>query len=432
MDTVDPAFPIAEVIGIVACLLASAFFSGSETTLTSIGDRRARNLIGTQPEKYGILAFWLEKKKRILACLLIGNNAVNILCSVLAYRLAIRFLPDFAEAVSVFGLTIIVLVFAEITPKSVALHYADKAVVTVLRFIWVIDKLLYVISEPLSRIPAFIVRGGNDAQEAPVTEDEIEYQIRLGHDQSVFEEKEQGDLLMSAVEFSETQVVEVMLPRTNIVGLEVDTDVRTALDVVIGSGHSRIPMYRGSLDNIVGLLYAKDLLKYLKTHDSDETARVESIVRKSTFFAPETQKVSTLLAKMRRRGQHMAIVVDEFGGTSGLITLEDIIEEIVGDIRDEFDLNENPIQRVDSETWLVDARVPVSDLEDETGIEFPEDRDYESVGGFVVAEHGAIPPNGTIIYNHGVEVKVLAADQRRVERVEIRLAPKSSVPPPHE
>lgn len=432
MDSIDPDFPLFELIGIVICLLVSAFFSGSETALTSIGDRRARNLIGTYPERYGILDFWLQKKRRILACLLIGNNAVNILCSVLAYRAAVYWLPDFAEAVSVFGLTIVVLVFAEITPKGLALHYAESLVVTVLRFIWVLDKLFFIISEPLSRIPAFISRGAADSsEEPPVTEDEIEYQIRLGHDQAVFEEKEQGDLLMSAVEFSETQVGEVMLPRTDIVGLEIDTDVRTALNAVIESGHSRIPVYKDNLDNITGLLYAKDLLRYLKTHDSDEPTRIEAIVRKNIFFAPETQKISTLLAKMRRRGQHMAVVVDEFGGTAGIITLEDIIEEIVGDIRDEFDLNETPIQRVDSETWVVDARVPVSDLEDETGIEFPEERDYESVGGFVVAEYGTIPNSGTVIKNHGVEVKVLAADPRRVERVEIHLPPKSE-PPCHE
>ncbi len=428
MDLVDPEFPLTELVGIFACLLASAFFSASETALTSISDGRARTLIATQPERFGVLDFWLKNKRRILACLLVGNNAVNILCSVLAYRLALVFIPNFAEAFSVFGLTIVVLIFAEITPKSLAMQYAESMVSTVLRFIWVIDKVLYLVTVPLSRIPAFIVRNSQEySDEPPVTEDEIEYQIRLGHDQSVFEEKEQGELLMSAVEFSETQVGEVMLPRTDIVGLEVDTDIRDALDVVIKSGHSRIPIYRENMDNIVGLLYAKDLLKYLKTHDSDEPALIDGIVRKNTFFAPETQKVSTLLAKMRRRGQHMAIVVDEFGGTSGLITLEDIIEEIVGDIRDEFDLNEDPIRRVDAETWLVDARVAVGDLEYELGIDFPEDRDYDSVGGFVTVEHGAIPPVGTVIENHGIRVKVLASDPRRVERVEVSLLQKSEL-----
>jgi putative hemolysin len=432
MDPQDP-FPIVEIVGIVLCLLASAFFSGSETALTAISERRARSLIATQPSRYTILEFWLQKKRRILSVLLIGNSTVNILCSVFGYRLALYFLPSYAEAVSVFGLTMLVLIFGEVTPKGVALHYAEPIAVAVIRFVWVLDKLLFVFAWPLSKIPGIIVRrDANHSDAPPVTEDEIEYHIQLGYDQSVFEEKEQGELLMSAVEFSEKQVKEVMLPRTNMVGLEIETDIKTALDAVIESGHSRIPVYRDNIDNIVGLLYAKDLLKFLKSHDSDDPAHIESIVRKNTFFAPETQKVSTLLAKMRRRGQHMAIVVDEFGGTSGLVTLEDIIEEIVGDIRDEFDFNEELIRRVDAETWLVDARLPVSDLEYELGVTLPEDRDYESVGGFVVAEHGAIPSNGTIIKNHGIEVKVLASDPRRVERVEIRRAAKNSEPPADE
>jgi putative hemolysin len=426
MDPANSAFPFVETVGIVACLLASAFFSGSETTLTSISERKAARLIAAQPERFGILEFWLQKKRRILSALLIGNNAVNILCSVLAYQVALYFLPHFAEAISVFGLTIIVLIFAEITPKSLAMHYAESLVVTVLRFVWVIDKMLWVLSEPLSRIPIFIMRGSpvTDAEPA-VTEDEIEYQIRLGHDKAVFEEKEQGDLLMSAVEFSDTQVKEVMLPRTDIVGLDIETALEDSVTAVINSGHSRIPIYRENLDNIVGLLYAKDILRHLNAKDSIDKTTIESIIRKNIFFAPETQKVSTLLAKMRRRGQHMAIVVDEFGGTSGLITLEDIIEELVGDIRDEFDYNEEMIKRIDGDTWLVDARVPLGDLKAVTGIELPEDGDYESVGGFVVAEYGAIPAADTIVERPPVALRVLASDPRHVQKLEIKLLPSS-------
>lgn len=428
MDPDSSAFPLVEIVGIVACLLASAFFSGSETALTSVSERKSKRLIAEAPERYGILDFWLKSKKRILAALLIGNNAVNILCSVLAYQVALWFLPNFAEAISVFGLTIVVLIFAEITPKSLAMHYADALVVTVLRFIWVLDKLLFPVSEPLSRIPAFLIRGSDEpADEPDVTEDEIEYQIRLGHDKAVFEEKEQGDLLMSAVEFSDTQVKEVMLPRTDIVGLDIDTVLEDGLSAVIDSGHSRIPIFRENMDNIIGLLYAKDILRHLNTKEPLVRTKIESIMRKNIFFAPETQKVSTLLAKMRRRGQHMAIVVDEFGGTSGLITLEDIIEELVGDIRDEFDYNEEMIKRVDSETWLVDARVPLGDFKSVTGIELPEDGDYESVGGFAVAEFGAIPPADTVIKRAPVALRVLASDPRHVQKLEIKLLPCESM-----
>jgi putative hemolysin len=419
----DNVLPLPEANGIVICLLLSAFFSGSETVLTALPETRARHLMESEPGRYGILKFWLETKRRILVCLLVGNNAVNILCSVLAYQVALYFLPDFAEAISVFGLTLVVLIFSEVTPKSLALHYSERVVVTVLRFVWVVDKLLWPVSTPLARIPALILqKSASLADDPPVTEDEIEFQIRLGHTQAVFEEKEQGDLLMSALEFSDTNVKEVMVPRIDIVGFDVNTPVADVLDAVINSGHSRIPVFRENLDNIIGLLHAKDLLRHLKSHSILDGERgIEKIVRGTPIFAPETQKISTLLAKMRRRGQHMAIVVDEFGGTSGLITLEDIIEELVGEIRDEFDYDEAPVRKLDANTWIVDARVSLHDFKDKTGIELPISGDYESVGGFLVTKHGNIPPTGMVMEWEGLRIKVLASDQRRVERIEIKL-----------
>ncbi len=424
MDVSSNPLPIIEFIGICACLLGSAFFSGSETALTHLAQTRAQQLIETEPERYGILQFWLDSRKRILAGLLIGNNLVNILCSVLAYQVAVYFLPNYAEALSVFGLTIVILVFAEITPKSLALHYAEQIVVPVLRMVWLVDKLFWVVSTPLSRIPELILkRSGGFSEEPPVTEDEIEFQIRLGHTQEVFEEKEQGDLLMSAVEFSETAVKEVMVPRTDIFGFDVTMPITKAVEAVIGSGHSRIPVFQENLDNIVGLLHAKDLLRHLKRHGTDTMPSIETIVRKPLLFAPETQKISDLLAKMRRRGQHMAIVVDEFGGTAGLVTLEDVIEELVGEIRDEFDFEEMAVRKIGNETWIVDARVSVHDLRDATGIELPDSGDYESVGGFVIFLYGNIPLTGTVISKHGISMKVLASDARHVERLEIKLDP---------
>ena len=149
-------------------------------------------------------------------------------------------------------------------------------------------------------------------------------------------------------------------------------------------------------------------------------------MRSPVLFAPETQKISTLLGKMKTRGRHLAIVVDEFGGTAGLITLEDIIEELVGEIRDEFDPQEVPVRRIDSSTWIVDARVSINDLKDETGIDLPDSGDYETVGGFVISEFGNIPVAGTIITAHGVRAKVLLSDARHIERLELKKLPEES------
>jgi CBS domain containing-hemolysin-like protein len=246
----------------------------------------------------------------------------------------------------------------------------------------------------------------------------------------VFEEQEQGQLLMSAVEFSDIMVKEVMIPRTDIFGLEKGTPLDEAVELIIEQGHSRIPVYEENLDQIVGLLYAKDLLRFIQRCGSDPKAPIASMVRGAPKFVPETQKIHTLLGDMRREGQHMAMVVDEFGGTSGLVTLEDIIEELVGEIRDEFDPEEALIRPVGEDRWQVDARLSLSDFRDETGIELPDSGDYESVGGFVVAQHGRIPRRGRTVAAPGAELTVVDSDARHVKRLEVRRVPVSESPEP--
>ena len=411
--------PLNEIIGIVACLIGSAFFSGSETALTRITGTRAAVLIEQSPGRYGILRVWMKSKKRILATLLVGNNLVNILCSILAYRVAMNLLPGYAEAVSVFGITLVILVFAEITPKSLALQNAEKIVVPILRVVWLIDKLLFPLAWPLSRIPGLLMRGDDASDEPVATEDEIEFHIRRGVDRAVFEEKSQGELLVSAMEFSDIMVKEIMVPRTDIFGLEKGTSISDALGKVIDSGHSRIPVYETNLDNILGVLYAKDLLGVLKT-GGHGGKHIETVMRIETMIAPETQTINVLLTDMRHRGMHMAMVVDEFGGTSGLVTLEDIIEELVGEIRDEFDPEDAMIRSLDENRWLVDARLSLNDLEHATGISLPDTGDYESVGGFVVARYSRIPRRGKVITINGLEFIVIDSDSRRVKKLELR------------
>jgi putative hemolysin len=421
MEGAIPAAGIGEMIGVAACLIASAFFSGAETTLTRIPTGRAEHLIESDPGRYGILRLWIQGRKRILAALLVGNNLVNILASVLAYRLAIRFLPHFAEALSVFGLTLVVLVFAEITPKSLAMQHAERLAVPVLRIVWLVEKILFPLAWPLSRIPGLLGgRGAADDGDPVATEDEIEFHIRRGVDREVFEEHEQGELLISAMEFSDILVKEVMVPRTDIVGVERSASVAQALQRVVESGHSRLPVYDGDLDHVVGLLYAKDLLPRVCAGVPPEGETIAELIREAALFVPETQKISTLLTDMRRLGLHMAAVVDEFGGTAGLVTLEDIIEELVGEIRDEFDPDEPWIKDLGDGRWLVDARLSLIDFEDATDIVLPDTGDYESVGGFAVATHGRIPKKGTVIGAPGLELLVVESDARHVKRLEVR------------
>ncbi len=417
----DSHTTLMELTGIAICLLMSAFFSGSETALTSISTARARLLINENPEKWRILESWLASKKRIIATLLIGNNLVNILISILAYRVIFRLIPDWAEAVSVFGVTLLVLVFGEITPKGLALHYAERIAVPVMRVVWLLDKLLFPLAWPLSRLPLIFSPSGTQEDADPVpTENEIIYHIQRGVDKEVFDDTNQGELLQASIEFNQTMVKEIMIPRTEMVALEQETPIEEALELVIESAHSRLPVYADTPDNIMGILYAKDVLTFLRKPDFSRQAPVSSLIRTEPFFVPETQKISMLLTDMRRRRAHMAIVVDEFGGTAGIITLEDIIEELVGDIQDEHDTDEDELRKVGDGRWQVNAHMPIQDFEDETGISIPDSGDYESIGGFVVATFGRIPRKGKTISVAGMEITIVDSDPRHVKRVEIR------------
>lgn len=414
-----------EFVGIAICLVFSAFFSGSETTLTSISTTRANLLMAENPARFAVLKIWLSSKKRILAALLIGNNLVNILCSILAYRIAFKLAPHWAEAISVFGLTLVVLIFAEITPKSLAIHHAEKLAVPVIRIVWLLDKLLFPLAWPLSRLPLLLSKGTPLHDDEPVpTEDEIKYHIRRGLDQEVFDDKNQVELLEATIDFGMTIVKEVMIPRTEMVALEQGATLEDALEKVVASGHSRLPVYDQTPDHIVGVLYAKDLLQILKNKDYPTENRVRNITRKDIFYAPQTQKISTLLTDMRRRSSHLAIVVDEFGGTSGIITLEDIIEELVGEIHDEHDVEETEIRQVDDNRWEVNAHVTIPDFEGETGISLPDNGEYETVGGVIVNAFGRIPRRGKSIRVGQTNITVIDADARHVKRVEIRVEPE--------
>ena len=423
LPNTELAFPIFDLLGILVCLITSAIFSGTETALTRIPDAKAHQLYEADPDHNGLYLHWLTHRRLIVSALLVGNNLVNIIASVLGYRVAAYAIPQYAEVVSVGMLTLLLLLFGEITPKSFAMQYWEKLSGPLLRLAWVFEKLFYVVAWPLERVPILLFGRPQNALETPqVTEDDIEFQIRLGVQEQVFEEKGQGELLRSVVEFPETLVKEAMTPRTDVFSIDVTTPFQEALHKLLAEGHSRIPVYKEDFDNIVGILHIRDLLEPLAGSPDAWPETIEPLMHEP-FFAPETQKVSELLSLMKKQAQHMAIVVDEFGGTAGIITLEDIIEELVGDIRDEYDDEEDSphVVKIDEGLWVVDARMSIYDLRDTIGVMLPDTGEYESLGGFVVAAHGTIPEPGEVIMAPGAKITVISSDARRVEKCEIRL-----------
>lgn len=251
-----------------------------------------------------------------------------------------------------------------------------------------------------------------------VTEEEIHELIEAGEEEGIVDEQER-EMISAILELDSTVVREIMVPRTDMAAISVEASVRDAISAIISCGHSRIPVYDGTLDNIIGLLYAKDLLK--SWGDADETIQLRSLIRQP-FFTPETKTLELLLQEFKKKKVHLAIVVDEYGGTSGLVTIEDLLEQIVGDIQDEYDVEEDLYTINPDGSITTDARLPVEELEEQFGLEIERDK-FDTVGGLVVHLAGGIPEAGASISGEGIEIEILEADPRKVKRVRIvRLA----------
>lgn len=256
-----------------------------------------------------------------------------------------------------------------------------------------------------------------------VTEEEIQELIDAGEEEGVVDEQER-EMIRAIFELDNTVVREIMVPRTAMASISVEASVRETIDAIIACGHSRIPVYDGTLDNIIGLLYAKDLLKSWGMEDSG--IHLRDLVRQP-FFTPETKTLELLLQEFKKKKVHLAIVVDEYGGTSGLVTIEDLLEQIVGDIQDEYDMEEELYTCNPDGSLTTDARLPIEELEEQFQLEIERDK-FDTVGGLVVHLADGIPTAGTVITGEGLEIEILDADPRKVKRVRIIRLPETTEP----
>ena len=421
------SFPAADIVGVTICILFSAYFSGTETALTTLSEAKKSLMCEKYTFVAPILKKWTQSPSLVLSSILVGNNIVNILGAVLAGNLASSALEKnygsaVAGAVAVAVMTVIVLIFGEITPKTFAKMAPEKWLVPALILFRVIDLLLRPFAIVLSKLANSLVKimgGGDEVSE--VTENEIEYLIQKGSDEGVFEQEEQGEMLTSVIEFKDTIVKEIMTPRTETDFLECGLTINEAIGKIGEWGHSRIPVYEDSIDNIKGILYVKDLAMLVAKNSSVLNDKISTVARNNLFYVPETQKINETLKKMREEGTHIGIVVDEFGGTSGIITLEDILEEIVGEIRDENDKDEKPFEIIREDVASVDAHISISDLEEDLDISIPEDGDYNSLGGFIVSQIGYVPPVGFLLKYKNYEFKILDSNEKHIVKVEVRI-----------
>lgn len=416
----DPDIIIGEAIAIVICLLLSAFFSGSETALTSLSSSKANQLID---EGKPWLKLWLDNPIEVLTTILIGNNIVNVASSALATDLAARLLvgssaENWAIPAAVGAMTFLLLTFGEITPKTISKRFPMKVSSIAIRIL----KPLYFICVPATAVFVKVTQlvmklfGGDPSKPSPfVTFEEIEYLIELGAREGQFEEGKEK-LLMSVVDFPDTIVREIMIPRTDMTALSSESNMDEVLEELVNCGHSRLPVYGESLDDICGVFYAKDVIRIMAEKKSSSFSLLEQT--RPPYFIPETKKIEDLLTSFRNERIHMAIVVDEFGGTAGVITLEDIIEEIFGEIQDEHDQEEEQLSEVNG-VVIADARTDIEDLGEFFGTSFPEAADYETLAGFLLNEAGEIPcVDDEIVWNE-LKFKIIDADEKQIIRVEI-------------
>lgn len=384
---------IAEIVCIIVSLILSAYFSATETAVVSLNELKIKLIIKEYGDRAKGLELWLSNPNKVLNTILFGNNLVKILSSVLATNLALK-LSGSASIAAVTGImTLIILVFCEITPKTFAKNNAATFAmfsIHILKFFYIIlFPITWVMNELVTILLKFTGTSGNGKPK--ITEDELEFLINVGEKEGVLE-KDKGEMLTNIFDISDIQVKEVMIPRTDVVAVDENINKVDLLALIEQTEFSRIPVYRDSLDNIIGILYVKDIIRM--TCRGYEVVDVMKLLREP-FIVPESKKIDMMLKDFQEKRLHMAIVVDEYGGTAGIVTLEDILEEIVGDILDEYDDEEKEISQLGENLYLVDAGIDFEDFCELFGLEMTEElQDCETLGGFILDIAGEVPNVG--------------------------------------
>jgi CBS domain containing-hemolysin-like protein len=409
-----------EVALLVACVVVSALASATETAMTYVGRLRVRHLAEEGSRAAAILQQLHQDPSRFLSTVLVVNTLALILASFATTLLSVRYLPSevgfLGDLAVSLVLSIFLLIFAEVTPKTLAIRQSERLALIAAPVVnWLAGALRPVIW--FITIVARAITGGRAARSPYLTEQELMTLLHVSEEQGVIEEKE-GEMISGIIEIGDKSVREVMVPRTDITAVERSAALDEIVKLFEEYGHTRLPVFEEDLDHVVGLLNIKDLLVVL--YRDRGAFDLESLMR-PIHFTPESKKVDELLHQMQTEKVHMMIVVDEYGGTAGLVTLEDVLEEIVGEIRDEFDLGEEEgLQILDANTASVDARYPMDELNEELQLGVEESNDYDSVGGYVYATLGRIPEAGATFDVGRVRWTVERVNGHRVERVLLR------------
>ncbi|TAK35231.1 MAG: HlyC/CorC family transporter [Chloroflexota bacterium] len=406
-----------KLLFLILFLSLSAFASAAETAFTSLNRLRLRHLLDSGERKAQAVKALLEHPSTFLSTVLVINSLSIVGAAVLATLLTVKHLSwEWGWAVEVVGMGLVVLIFCEVAPKTIASYKAETIALSLARPL----ALLALLLKPLVALLGLLIGAlsplfGKGFGVLPlVTEEELRTLVSVSEEEGIIQEGER-DMIDGIFDLEETVVHEIMVPRIDIVAVAVDASLKDVVDLALSLGYSRIPVYKENLDNIIGILYAKDLLRFLRNPGS--SFEVEHLLH-AAHFVPESKRIDELLREFQQSRVHMAIVVDEYGGTAGLVTLEDLLEEIVGEIRDEYDHEESTVERISENEAVIDGRASIDELNELFDVDVDAE-EFDTVGGFVYHLLGRIPNVGDEMRVEDLSLCVLMTSGKRVKKVRV-------------
>lgn len=407
---------VMQLIALIILVLLSAFFSSAETSLTTVNRVRLKTLAEEGNRRAKTALEVLDKYGKMLSAILIGNNIVNLSASALATTLAIHI--HFTVGIATAILTVVVLIFGEIVPKNMAMINSEKMALLYASMISGLMKLLtplIFVIDSLAKGIMKLFRVDADKKTA-MTENELRTYVEVGHEDGVIESEER-EMIYNVFDFGDAVAKDVMIPRIDMVTVDKEATYEEVMEVFKDCMYTRIPVFEEDKDNIIGLINIKDFILV----EDKAKFRISDILRQA-YYTYEFKKTADLLVEMRQKCFNVAFVLNEYGGTAGMITLEDLLEEIVGEIRDEYDSDEEQlIQKMQDRTYLVEGSMKLSDINDELGTDL-QSEDYDSIGGLIIEHLDRVPEDGAqIVTDQGIRLQVQGVSQNRILKVIMEL-----------
>jgi len=396
---------VLDMVLLIILFLLSAFFSSSETALLSVNRFKMEKLAKEGNKAAQLVLKLLDDPQKLITTILIGNNLVNIAAASISTAIAIKLFGDVGVGIATLVVTILTIIFGEVLPKNLALKYPEKLALLFTRFLLILEFLFYPFTYMLTKLISLLFPTDNENK---LTEEELKIILEHSEKEGAID-KEEKELIENVLELDKTTVDEIMTPRTKIVAVEMNTPLKEVLNKMIESSYSKLPVYEENLDNIRGIVYLKDVLRNL-----NKNKQLKDIMR-TPYFIPETKIVADLFKEMKEKKRKMAIVIDEYGGVAGLVTLEDILEYIVG----QLDERSNEIRKIKDKVYIVDGNTKIIDLE--RAIDKEIDGDSNTVAGLIMHYLQKIPQQGDKIKIKDIVFEVLSVDNNKIKKVKVIL-----------